>query len=193
MAVRREARADLGIEERQVLILFLGRIKRDKGVLDLAQAFVDLQKKIPEVVLVLVGPDEDGLRAEIEEILSGRHQSLHMVPYTSYPEQILAAADIFCLPSYREGFGSVVIEAGACGVPTVGSRIYGVTDSVVDGETGLLFTAGDIAGLEEALERLAGNDVLCAQMGLAAKERAKTLFPQSRITGELLSLYDRLL
>ncbi len=193
MTVRRETRASMGVEERQVLILFLGRIKKDKGVVDLAQAFAKLKKKNPGVVLVLVGPDEDGLQVEIEEILFGGDQSLHMVPYTHHPEQMLAAADIFCLPSYREGFGSVVIEAGACGVPAVGSRIYGITDSIVDGETGLLFPVGDVAGLEAALEQLTGDDALRTKMGQAALERAKTVFPQSRITGELLALYNRLL
>jgi glycosyltransferase involved in cell wall biosynthesis len=150
-------------------------------------------KSYPGSAFVVAGPDEDGLQMKIKKLLSGCDQSLRMVPYTHCPEQMQAATDIFCLPSYREGFGSVVIEAGACGVPAVGSRIYGITDSIVEGDTGLLFPVGDIAGLEEALERLTGDDALRAQMGLAAKERAKTLFPQSRITGELLSLYDRLL
>ncbi len=190
---RRATRTSLGLKDEQVMILFLGRLKRDKGVLDLAQAFAGLQKKHPEAALVLVGPDEDGLRVEVEDLLSAQRQCVHVIPYTHYPEDMLMSADIFCLPSYREGFGSVVIEAGACGVPAVGTRIYGITDSIVDGETGILFKLGDIAGLEAALEQLVEDNILRAQMGRAARDRAEAVFPQDRITRELLALYNRLL
>ncbi len=192
-SMRLATRASLGLSDEQVMILFLGRLKRDKGVLDLAQAFASLQGKHPKSVLALVGPDEDGLQAEIEEVLSGRGQFLRIIPYTNQPEKMLMAADIFCLPSYREGFGSVVLEAGACGVPAVGSQIYGITDSIVDGETGLLFQVGDVAELEAALERLVNDGALRARMGQAARDRAEKIFPQSRITSELLTLYNRLL
>lgn len=192
-STRNATRASLGLKDDQVMILFLGRLKRDKGVLDLAHAFAGLQQNHPEAVLVLVGPDEDGLQAEVEDILSAQRQRAHIIPYTNRPENLLMSADIFCLPSYREGFGSVVIEAGACGVPAVGTRIYGITDSIVDGETGILFTLGDIAGLEIALGQLVADSILRAQMGRAARDRAETVFPQDRITRELLALYNRLL
>ena len=59
----------------------------------------------------------------------------------------MQAADIFCLPSYREGFGSSIIEAAACGLPAIASRIYGLTDAVKEGETGLLVNPGNVTGL----------------------------------------------
>jgi len=97
------------------------------------------------------------------------------------------------LPSYREGFGQVIIEAGASGVPTVASRIYGITDAIEDGQTGLLFPAGDVAALERALLELIANRGLSKQMGEAARLRALELFSSEKITQEILVLYSGLL
>jgi glycosyltransferase involved in cell wall biosynthesis len=105
----------------------------------------------------------------------------------------MTAADIFCLPSYREGFGMTIIEAAACAVPAVASRIYGITDAVEDGKTGLLFPAGDVAALTQALLKLLEDRDLRQQMGEAARVRALELFPGQKITGEMLALYGELL
>jgi glycosyltransferase involved in cell wall biosynthesis len=80
----------------------------------------------------------------------------------------MAAADIFCLPSYREGFGQVIIETAACEVPTVASRIYGIKDAIDDGNTGLLFQVGNVDDLKLALTRLVVNSTLRISMGEAA-------------------------
>ncbi len=105
----------------------------------------------------------------------------------------MAAADIFCLPSYREGFGQVIIEAAACAVPTVASHIYGITDAVEDGKTGLLFPAGDVAALTGNLLTLIENQTLCKKMGQAARVRALEFFVSKKITGELINLYEKLM
>jgi glycosyltransferase involved in cell wall biosynthesis len=104
----------------------------------------------------------------------------------------MAAADIFCLPSYREGFGMTIIEAAACAVPAVASRIYGITDAVVDGKTGLLIPCGDVAALTQALLKLILEDNLRQQMGNAARVRALELFSATYFTREMVNLYDRL-
>jgi glycosyltransferase involved in cell wall biosynthesis len=97
------------------------------------------------------------------------------------------------LPSYREGFGLVIIEAGATGLPAVCSRIYGISDAVEDGKTGLLFPAGDVGALEQALLKLVEDRELRQQMGVAAKARALEMFSSERIIDEMLALYSRLL
>lgn len=189
---RRAVRTELGIDDATPVLLYVGRLKRDKGVLDLARAYAGLQGRAAASVLLIVGRDEEQLRASIESEVSARRHQLRFVAHTDEPERYMAAADVFCLPSYREGFGGVVIEAAACAVPAVGSRIYGISDSIVDGRTGLLHAPGDIAALGGQLQRLIEDDALRRRMGQAARERAVQAFPMKRLTSELLALYRAL-
>lgn len=189
---RRAVRAELGIDDSVPLLLFVGRLKQDKGVLDLARAYAMLDGAAARSVLLIVGPDEEHLRDRIEMLAGHRRNRLWFVPYTDAPDRYFAAADVFCLPSYREGFGGVVIEAAACAVPAVGSRIYGIRDSIVDGETGLLHDPGDVPALRGHLQNLIENSRLRSDMGKAARERAARVFPQERLTASLLGYYDKL-
>lgn len=191
--VRDLVRKELGIGMKQTVILFLGRLNRDKGMLDLAAAFADITSRGSDVVLVLVGAEEDVPFSYIQGICGVYRERLRRVSFTPDPERYMAAADIFCLPSYREGFGQVIIEAAASGVPAVASRIYGITDAVEDGRTGLLFTVGDVSTLVQALLKLVGDDELRRRMGEAARARALALFSSEKNTEEMLALYGELL
>jgi glycosyltransferase involved in cell wall biosynthesis len=188
LALRESVRNELDISADQVMVLYLGRLNKEKGILDLAYAF----KKIVadrDVVLVLVGNEDDVPFSQIQEICAGLSTLLRKVDFTEFPERYMAAADIFCLPSYREGFGQVIIEAAACGVPAVASRIYGITDAVDEGKTGLLFPAGDIEALSATLLKLIDDPALRRQMGRQASERAFTYFNADAITAEQLQMY----
>jgi glycosyltransferase involved in cell wall biosynthesis len=101
----------------------------------------------------------------------------------------MAAADIICLPSYREGFGSVLIEGAACGLPAVASRIYGVTDAVVENVTGLLHPAGNIVSLTDTLRLLASNERFRKELGNRAYKRALVDFRADRVE----ELFERFL
>ena len=192
--LRDKVRSDLSISSEQFVILYLGRLNRDKGVLDLGVAFTDIALKRSNVVLVLVGAEEDVLFEQIQQIFGlGIIERVHRVSFTNSPERYMAAADVFCLPSYREGFGQVIIEAGASGIPSVASRIYGITDAVEEGKTGLLFTAGDVLGLTQSLLTLMEDKPLRKQMGEAARIRALDLFPNYKITEGVLAFYANLL
>ena len=190
---KNEVRAELGISSEQTVILFLGRLNRDKGMLDLAAAFAAIAVQHTDIILALVGAEEDVPFTRVQEICGVYRDRLRRVNFTPHPEHYMAAADIFCLPSYREGFGQVIIEAGASGVPAVASRIYGITDAIEDGKTGLLFPAGDVLALTQALLKLIANRELRQKMGEAAMVRALELFPSQKITQETLALYSKLL
>jgi glycosyltransferase involved in cell wall biosynthesis len=191
--VRQTVRHDLGIAKDAKVILFVGRLNRDKGILDLAAAFNVIARDKLNVVLMLVGAEEDVSFSRIQEICYAEHDRLHYVNFTPTPERYMMAADIFCLPSYREGFGMTIIEAAACAVPAVASRIYGITDAIDDGKTGLLFAAGDVNALTRSLLKMITENDVREQMGNAARVRTQELFSSEKITVEMLALYGELL
>ncbi len=190
---RERVRRDLGISSDATVFIYLGRVNRDKGLLDLAQAFSALGKIRADAHLVLVGPDEDKLGASLTAAAAACSDRLHRVDFTDRPQDYFAAADVFCLPSYREGFGSTVIEAAAAGIPAIGSRIYGLTDAIVEGETGLLFEAGNTRQLEQCMHALARDAALRRRMGQNGRERAIRDFSAAGVTAALLEYYEDLL
>jgi glycosyltransferase involved in cell wall biosynthesis len=187
---RAAVRAELGIGAQAPVVLFVGRVTRDKGILDLARAFGALGAEFPGAVLLVVGPDEEGLGAQLQGLCAGRAR---LVGYTHAPERYMAAADLLCLPSYREGFGAVVIEAAAAGLPAIGSRIYGIVDAVQEGKTGLLFEPGGAGELQAHLRRLLGDAALREHLGTAARARALAEFAQERLVGALEARYREIL
>ncbi len=192
-SARAALRAELGIPANAPVFLFVGRLKRDKGVLDLARAYAALAREDAACQLLIVGPDEDGLLPEVEQACAACRSRLHVVGLSAVPEDYMRASDVLCLPSYREGFPVTIIEAAATGVPAIGSRIYGITDAIVEGETGLLFEAGDVQQLAQCMRTLAGDASLRRRMGQKARERALRDFAQAQLTAALLGYYRQLL
>jgi glycosyltransferase involved in cell wall biosynthesis len=192
-AARERVRRSHAIPPGAVVFLYLGRIHRDKGLLDLAQAFAEVGTLHPDAHLLLVGPDEGNLRAALTRAAAGCAARMHIAGLTDRPQDYFAAADVFCLPSYREGFGTTIIEAAAAGVPAIGSRIYGITDAIVEGETGLLFEAGDAQQIAQSMRTLAGDASLRARMGVKARERAQRDFSSTVVTAAMLEYYEKLL
>jgi glycosyltransferase involved in cell wall biosynthesis len=191
--IRARLRAELGIEEGERVVVFLGRLNRDKGVLELARAAAELAARGYRFRLIIVGPDEAGLAPEIERICSMLEHRLLLPGTTTSPERWLAIADVFCLPSYREGFPTSVIEAAAAGVPTVASRIPGLVDAVEDGTTGLLVDARDVPQLSAALGGLLDDRVKARAMGAAARSRVRERFSRQRSIDDWRGLYSGLL
>ena len=186
-------RQQTGVDEAVPVFLFVGRIVRDKGVIDLVEAFALLNAKHGLWELWMVGPDEDGLQSTLKaegERLGARIRWLGPTPD---PERSMAAADVFVLPSYREGFSTVIIEAAACGIPTIGCRIRGVVDAIIDGSTGYLVTTGDIRVLTQVMERLGSDRKVLSGMGQAARSRAINNFSSLAVSAAWLSFYSSVL
>lgn len=192
-AARADIRGCYGIREPSVVILFAGRITREKGIDELLQAFADLQAERdgrggPAIYLFMVGPN-DGNQSELPSYPDG----VIYLGYCADVERYYSAADIFCLPSYREGFGSVLIEAAAAGLPVVATRIYGITDAVASGETGLLVEPRDVRSLKTALATLIDSKDLRERMGRQGKARAQNLFSTEIVSEAWRAFYCRLL
>ncbi len=178
------------IREDETLFLFLGRLTLDKGLIDLAKAFAGLCKTEKEAHLVIAGPDEEGIKSVILEVCKRCGKKIHFEGFTNVPEQYMAAADVFCLPSYREGFGQVVVEAASSGIPSIGTRIYGIIDAIEDGTTGFLYPPGDADALMYLMHKMCENTQLRETMGENARERAVNLFDQKVVTTAFLEYYD---
>jgi glycosyltransferase involved in cell wall biosynthesis len=183
--LRRDVRARLGIGADDFVVLYLGRLGREKGVLHLREAFERVQLQLPRAHLVFAGPDEERLATR----LAG--PAVQLLGQVGAPESYIAAADVLCLPSLREGFGVTLIEAGACGVPVLASRLYGTQDAVVEGQTGLFHEPGDSADLARKLLLLAGDAALRQRLGRAGRARAEAEFRQERLVGALRECYAR--
>lgn len=185
---RAEVRRTYRTPEHAIVLLFVGRLQRDKGIGELLQAFAHLASGRPMLRLWLVGPDE-GAGAAVASLPSAVRSAVVVTGLTRAPERCMAAADLLVLPSHREGFGNVVIEAAACGIPAAASRIPGLVDAVVDGETGLLHQVGSVDALEQALTTLIDDGGLRRRLGEAALQRARRDFDPVTIADALVRFY----
>ncbi len=184
-------RSTLGLSTSHFVAAFVARKSNDKGALDMLEAFALAKAGSPDMRLLFIGPDESA--GEIERMRKAKPHIFEGVierDTVFNHEEYLLASDVLCLPSYREGFGSVVIDAAALGVPCVGSRIAGLVDSVAEGKTGLLHPAGDIRQLAELLKSLDQDRLLLKQLGQQARFRVQTYF-SSAVLGQLLVEFYR--
>ena len=174
--------------------IFIGRMVRDKGINELVAAFDRLNREIPATKLLLVGKFED----ELDPVLPETKQMIENNPkieFASYQNDVrpfLVASDVAVLPSYREGFPNVVIQAGAMGLAQIVTDINGCNEVVVDGRNGLIIPKQNEEALYEAMRRLATDRELTARMAASAREMVATRFRQEDVWNELLKMYKNL-
>ena len=162
----------VGIEAEPAEVLYAGRLSAEKGVLDLLEAAEGLN-------LVVAG---DGPLRDRIPVARG------FVPHDEL-QQLYARAAVIACPSRREGFGVACLEAMAHGRPVVATRVGGLLDLVVDGETGIVVPPRDPAALRSALERLLADPDLRRKLGSAGRDRARTHFSWERVTDATLAAY----
>jgi glycosyltransferase involved in cell wall biosynthesis len=179
---RRQAmRTTLGIPQTAKVALFLGRINPDKGIIDLLHAFVKARQSGSDLWLVIVGPDEGNIVAQVPLVLGVEMAYCRIEGFTTNSADYFIAADFLCLPSYREGFPVSILEAAACGIPTVGTNIYGITDAILDNETGLLFPPHDSSALARLMSLLSDDPAILHRLGNAARHRVLKEFEQRTV------------
>ncbi len=186
-------RQSLQIPVNSIVLLFVGRIVKDKGVIELVKAFKDTFANDPNVYFIFVGPQElslSDLGIDTDTALKNR---IKFTGYTDTPERYMSISKVLCIPSYREGFGTVVIEAAAMGVPAIGSNIYGLSDSIIHGETGLLVKPKHSVELAKALHNLVYNTELCYQLGQSAQRRVLKYFSSTIVNQKIIHEYEFLL
>jgi len=197
---REEIRSSLGVGGSDVVFSFLGSVTRRKGVDALLQAFDALAARVAACRLWLIGPrsrleNSNIDDAEVERLLAGarRLERVRLFGRIDDPtrvSELLAASDVFALPTRREGFGTAVLEAMSCGLPVIVNRLPGITDfAPVHGETGLMIEHCDVGQLTAAMGRLADDDVLRRRLGRNGRQRVKDEFSFERSVKKWERLY----
>jgi glycosyltransferase involved in cell wall biosynthesis len=189
-----ELRRAFGIPADAPVAVFVGRLTCDKGICELLQAFLQIENRIPELRLLLVGSFEDGdpLPKEVRERLEA-HQRVILAGPVNDPAPYYAVADVLILPSHREGLPTVILEGHAAGKPVIGASATGIVDLLADGETGLLIPVGNAPALAEAMSRIFGDKALARKIAFAGQEQVKRNFRPELIWSALRREYLKVL
>lgn len=171
----------------EVVFLFLGRLNLDKGIMDLAYAFVELNKIHPKSRLVFVGSDESDMKNRILK-LTDSNPKIIFYGFTNQPSDVLQMADVFCLPSYREGFGTSIIEASLLGKPIICSNTYGLMDTIIENETGLRHEVKNVNSIIEQMIKLMNNN-LRKKLGDNGRKFVLNNFSAENVSKEWLEYY----
>lgn len=188
--IKNKVRKELQIKTNEVVFMFLGRLNRDKGIVELTEAFNKLQLEYANVRLLLVGDDEENMVSVIRKGIKNI-ESVVFYGSTSSPEKILQACDVFCLPSYREGFGTSVIEASLLKKPVICSDTYGLMDTIIDNETGLRHKVADVDSLFFQMERLVKDNELRVTLGEKGRTYVLANFSAQLISKKWLEFYEK--
>mgnify|MGYP005839577415 CR=1 FL=1 len=199
ISVNRESiRSKLGVGEAEIAIGYIGRVVREKGIVELIKALSMITDKNKNVKLIIIGgtleSDRDKVTAnEINEIIKrvGLKNHVLFLGFRNDIPELLSAIDIFVLPSYREGFPRSIIEAMMSGKPVIATNIRGCREEVVHGETGLIVEPKDVHGLADALEKLIKDKDLAKTMGERGKERALLHFNEDLTISRQLEAYKK--
>lgn len=193
---RESIRCELGIPAQALVIGYVGRIVRDKGVVELVRAWEQLNASYSNVHLLVVGRFES--QAPLSDDIIGILQKDQRVHLTGYVQKdtianYYSAMDVLVLPTYREGFPNTLLEAAAKALPAVSTRIPGCVDAVVDGVTGTLVPPRDATALAEAIRRYLDDPELRRQHGQAGRERVLRDFRPGDIWEAVYTEYERLM
>jgi glycosyltransferase involved in cell wall biosynthesis len=189
---RLHERARYGIPADALVVGFVGRLVRDKGLVELASAWKTLSSRAPRAHLLVVGGrDNDGQCEETLRALES-YPRVHLTGVVLDAPPPYAAMDVVALPTYREGFPNVPLEAAAMALPVVATNVPGCMDAVQDGVTGTLVPVRDPVALASALERYLSDDALRARHGEAARRRVLEEFKPEAIWEGIVAEYERL-
>ena len=185
----------LGIPFGVPVIGFVGRVTRDKGVPELIEAFEAILKQIPDARLLVVGwfdQSEDAVSADLRRKIESHPRIVH-TGYVADTAPYYRAMDVMVLPTWREGFPNVILEAAATGIPVVTTVATGSRDAVLPEVTGLLIPAGYPAAITESVLRLLRNPDERFRMGRAARDWVLERFVNRRVLGLTVTFYRNLI
>ncbi len=184
------ARSSLGVPSDAIVIGFIGRLTRDKGISDTLESFDHLRAERPDLHLLLVGDHEPGdpVSDDVRRRLTDR-SDVTQVSWVPDTAAVFPAIDVLVFASAREGLPNVPLQAQAAGVPVVAYQATGTVDAVEHGVGGLLVALGDQASLTETVGKVVDDAVLRATLGAAGPEWVRHRFEQTGFWKQLADDY----
>jgi glycosyltransferase involved in cell wall biosynthesis len=191
---REQIRAELGISHNSILVTMVARLIRSKGIYEFMGAAKILRKRYPYIYLLLVGPlDNESVDRLTPEAISEIPNYIIWQGERRDITQILAATDIFVLPSYREGIPRVLLEAASMGLPLVATDVPGCREVVENGVNGFLVPPRNVQALAQAIEVLVDQPELRQRFGRSARQKVVKNFDISIVADQMIAIYRELL
>jgi glycosyltransferase involved in cell wall biosynthesis len=187
-------RKELGIPESAKVFGCIAAIVGDKGVNELIEAFGEILKKYPNAYLLYIGQstEKDPVKESTLKIMKDNPKIIHL-GWQTEPEKYMAAMDIFVLPTYREGFGAVNVEASAMELAVISTDVPGPQESIVNGETGILVPARQVEPLVNAMQHLLENPAYTKKLGEAGRKRVYDFYEQKKLWNEIVNHRKKLI
>ncbi len=186
-------RTQLGIDENDFVFVFLARKSIVKGIKELIESFAEVAH-LPNTKLLFIGPDEsDGYLDKLLDKNKHIRDKIISLGIVKNHEKYLALSDVLCLPSSSEGFGTIVIEAAALGIPSIGFDIVGLSDSIENGYSGILVPFKDVEKFSEAMITLYENVEYLTELKMNARDRVVKYFSADAIYSFQNEFYKSLL
>ena len=181
------------IDKNARILLFVGRLVKDKGIIELCHAWQILKKKFPDVILILAG-NEENINPIPPDIINGlkNDKRVRMLGFINDCAPLYSIATIVILPSYGEGIPISILEASAMELPVVVSKVTGCIDAVIDNQTGKLANPRDAKDLEKKITLYLLNPELCKKHGIAGRKMVQERFQSEVIWEALYEQYIRL-
>lgn len=186
-------KSKIGIKQEDIVFTFIGRIVVDKGIIELMEAFKELLYELKNIKLLIVGTYEklDPLPDRTVKIIND-HSEIIKVAFQNDIRPYLALSNVLVLPSYREGFPNVVLQAGAMNLPCIVTDVNGCNEIIKDSINGIIIPPKNIAKLKEAMMSLVLNPEERFNMSLNAREMIVKRYDQKFVWSELLKKYNSL-
>ena len=188
---RAESRARFA-QPGEALLIHLSNFRPVKRVVDVVKVFAQVSREMP-AQLLLVGDGPDRSAAEWLAHDLGIHSRIHFLGKQERVNELLPLADLMIMPSEMESFGLAALEAGACKVPSIATRVGGVPELIEDGVNGMLFKVGDVDGMANAAIGLLSDKARLEEMRCASRKTAQKRFCSTLVLPQYVEFYEGLL
>jgi glycosyltransferase involved in cell wall biosynthesis len=181
-----------GISDRVYVFGYVGKLELEKGIKELANAWRLINKKHNNIHLIIISPPE--IDPDVSNAIKKlkQYNNVHFIGFMHNPTIGYAAMDCLVLPTYNEGFPTVILEAGSMELPVIASRTYGCTDAIIDGITGHLVAPRNAEALAQGMERILSNKDEGLKLGKNARKRCEEFFRQELVWQSFADFYTNL-